>query len=184
MRAWQHYTRQHGPLMSAGIGFNMFFSITGLLATGFSVAGLVLRGQPALLDRIIASVAESAPGLLKVNGGDGLVDPEGPPEPGRPRLDRRHRRRRHRGHLAGLDRRPPGGPARRHDAGPAEAQPGGPQTARRRNPAAARRRPRDQLRCVARVRHGGRLGDRAAPAGPGRGRAAGRADQDRRAAGC
>jgi len=76
MRAWQHYTRQHGPLMSAGTGFNMFFSITGLLTTGFSIAGLVLRGQPALLDRIVASVAESAPGLLKVDGGDGLVDPK------------------------------------------------------------------------------------------------------------
>ena len=75
MRAWQHYNLQHGPLMSAGIGFNMFFSITGLLATGFSIAGLVLRGQPALIDRIIATVAESAPGLLKVNGGQGLVDP-------------------------------------------------------------------------------------------------------------
>lgn len=76
MRAWQHYTLQHGPLMSAGIGFNMFFSITGLLATGFSIAGLVLRGQPALLDTIISSVAQSAPGLLKVDGGTGLVDPK------------------------------------------------------------------------------------------------------------
>jgi membrane protein len=76
MRAWQHYTLQHGPLMSAGTGFNMFFSITGLLTTGFSIAGLVLRGQPALLDRIVASVAESAPGLLKVDGGEGLVDPK------------------------------------------------------------------------------------------------------------
>ncbi|HYH77721.1 MAG TPA: YihY/virulence factor BrkB family protein [Arthrobacter sp.] len=76
MRAWQHYNLQHGPLMSAGIGFNMFFSITGLLTTGFSVAGLVLRGQPALLDTIISSVAQSAPGLLKVNGGEGLVDPQ------------------------------------------------------------------------------------------------------------
>ena len=76
MRSWQHYNLQHGPLMSAGIGFNMFFSITGLLTTGFSVAGLVLRGQPVLLDRIIASVSESAPGLLTVNGGDGLVDPK------------------------------------------------------------------------------------------------------------
>ncbi|MCU1517904.1 MAG: ribonuclease, partial [Pseudarthrobacter sp.] len=56
MRAWQHYVLQHGPLMSAGIGFNMFFSITGLLATGFSIAGLVLRDQPALLDTIISSV--------------------------------------------------------------------------------------------------------------------------------
>ncbi|MBT2248469.1 YihY/virulence factor BrkB family protein [Arthrobacter sp. BHU FT2] len=76
MRAFRHYTLQHGPLMSAGIGFNMFFSITGLLATGFSVAGLVLRGQPALLDSIVTSVASSAPGLLKVDGGTGLVDPQ------------------------------------------------------------------------------------------------------------
>ena len=76
MRAFRHYTLQHGPLMSAGIGFNMFFSITGLLTTGFSIAGLVLRGQPALLDTIISSVAQSAPGLLKLNGGNGLVDPQ------------------------------------------------------------------------------------------------------------
>ena len=45
MRAFQHYNLQHGPLMSAGIGFNMFFSITGLLATGFSIAGLLLAGS-------------------------------------------------------------------------------------------------------------------------------------------
>lgn len=76
VRAGQHYGRQHGPLMSAGIGFRMFFSITGLLATGFSLAGLVLRGQPALLDRVVSSVAASAPGLLKVDGGEGLVDPQ------------------------------------------------------------------------------------------------------------
>jgi membrane protein len=76
MRAFQHYNLQHGPLMSAGIGFNMFFSITGLLATGFSIAGLLLRGQPALLDKVVASVATSAPGLLKVDGREGLVDPQ------------------------------------------------------------------------------------------------------------
>lgn len=76
VRVLQHYTRQRGPLMSAGIGFSMFFSITGLLTTGFSLAGLLLRGQQALLDRVVASVAEAAPGLLKVNGSEGLVDPE------------------------------------------------------------------------------------------------------------
>jgi membrane protein len=63
-------------LLSAGIGFRMFFSITGLLTTGFSVAGLVLRSQPALLDTIITTVAQSAPGLLKVGNGEGLVDPK------------------------------------------------------------------------------------------------------------
>lgn len=76
MRAMQHYSRQHGPLMSAGVGFNMFFAITGLLTTGFSVAGLILRDQPALLARVVASVADAAPGLLKINGSDGLVDPQ------------------------------------------------------------------------------------------------------------
>ncbi len=76
MRAFQHYNHERGPLMSAGIGFTMFFSITGLLTTGFSVAGLVLRGQPGLLDRLVASVARSAPGLLQVDGSEGLVDPQ------------------------------------------------------------------------------------------------------------
>ncbi|MEA5456262.1 YihY/virulence factor BrkB family protein [Sinomonas sp. JGH33] len=76
MRVWQYYNLQHGPLMSAGIGFNMFFSILGLLATGFSIAGLVLAGQPVLVDRIVQSVAQSAPGLLKVDGQDGLADPK------------------------------------------------------------------------------------------------------------
>jgi membrane protein len=76
VRALQQYNLQHGPLLGAGIGFNMFFSITGLLTTGFSIAGLVLRGQPALLDRIVSSVAASAPGLLKTGGREGLVEPE------------------------------------------------------------------------------------------------------------
>jgi membrane protein len=76
LRAFQHYNLQHGPLLSAGIGFRMFFSITGLLATGFSVAGLFLSAQPVLVGQIIKSVARAAPGLLKVGGRDGLVDPQ------------------------------------------------------------------------------------------------------------
>ena len=76
MRAFQQYNRQRGPLMAAGVGFNMFFSITGLLTTGFSVAGLVLRNDRVLLDAIITSVSKNAPGLLKVHGQNGLVDPE------------------------------------------------------------------------------------------------------------
>ncbi|WP_413250325.1 YihY/virulence factor BrkB family protein [Sinomonas flava] len=76
VRAFQQYSLQHGPLMSAGIGFNMFFSIFGLLATGFSFAALVLAGNPGLLDMVVQNVAKAAPGLLKVDGGDGLVDPQ------------------------------------------------------------------------------------------------------------
>jgi membrane protein len=76
VRAMQQYNLQRGPLLSAGIGFNMFFSITGLLTTGFSIAGLLLRDQPALLDRIVSSVSAAAPGLLTTEGREGLVAPE------------------------------------------------------------------------------------------------------------
>ncbi|WP_442853101.1 YihY/virulence factor BrkB family protein [Arthrobacter sp. MA-N2] len=75
MRAFNLYNLHNGPLLSAGIGFTMFFSITALLATGFAVTGLVLSGQPQLVDSIVSSVATSAPGLLKTRGGNGLVDP-------------------------------------------------------------------------------------------------------------
>ncbi|MBT8161256.1 MULTISPECIES: YihY/virulence factor BrkB family protein [Arthrobacter] len=75
MRAFNLYNLRHGPLMSAGIGFTMFFSVTGLLTTGFAITGLVLSGEPKLVDSIVSSVATVAPGLLKVDGGTGLVDP-------------------------------------------------------------------------------------------------------------
>lgn len=76
VRTMQLYGLRHGPLLSAGIGYNMFFSILGLLATGFSVAGLVLAGQPELVNKTVQLVAQSAPGLLKVNGQQGIADPK------------------------------------------------------------------------------------------------------------
>ncbi|WP_434618017.1 YihY/virulence factor BrkB family protein [Arthrobacter sp. A5] len=76
LRTMAQYNMRRGPVMAAGIGFTMFFSITGLLTTGFSIAALVLRSDKVLLDALVASVATSAPGLLKVDGGDGLVDPQ------------------------------------------------------------------------------------------------------------
>lgn len=76
MRSFQHYTRQYGPLLRAGIGFNMFFSVTGLLTTGFAIAQIVLGGNPALQDAVIDGVAAAAPGPLHIDGSEGLVDPQ------------------------------------------------------------------------------------------------------------
>ena len=73
LRAFQHYLRQHGPLLSAGIGFRMFFSITGLLATGLSLAGLVLSDQPALLDQVIKSVAVPRPACCRSTAARGWL---------------------------------------------------------------------------------------------------------------
>ncbi len=76
MRAFQHYTRQHGPLLSAGIGFNMFFSVTGLLTTGFAVAGIVPGRQPGPAECCDQQRGSGRPGAPQVNGGEGLVDPQ------------------------------------------------------------------------------------------------------------
>ncbi|MCU1573605.1 MAG: putative ribonuclease [Micrococcaceae bacterium] len=75
IRVIQQYNLQRGGLLSAGIGFNMFFAITGLLTIGFALAGLFLASDRVLLDAIIRNVAAAAPGLLKVSGSRGLVDP-------------------------------------------------------------------------------------------------------------
>jgi membrane protein len=154
MRSFQHYTRQHGPLMSAGIGFNMFFSITGLLATGFSIAGLVLGGKPALLDTIIASVAPKRPGAPEGERRRRPGGSAGPAQPGRAWLDGPHRRRRH-GHsslgwIAGLR----DGVRGVMSCLPLVVNPVL-KAARRRHPAAARRRPGDQRRSVPGFRHRG-----------------------------
>jgi membrane protein len=75
LRAWNQYNLWNGSILAAGVGVAMFFSITGLLATGFSIAALVLQTDPALLNAVVTTIAQGAPGLLQVNGHSGLVDP-------------------------------------------------------------------------------------------------------------
>jgi membrane protein len=75
LRAWNQYNLWNGSILASGIGVAMFFSITGLLATGFSIAALVLQADPALLNAVLTTIAQGAPGLLQVDGHTGLVDP-------------------------------------------------------------------------------------------------------------
>ncbi|WP_231391709.1 YihY/virulence factor BrkB family protein [Arthrobacter sp. 35W] len=75
VRALNHYNRRLGSLLASGIGVAMFFSISGLLTTGFSIAALALKSNPLLLDAVIANVATAVPGLLRIDGSEGLVDP-------------------------------------------------------------------------------------------------------------
>lgn len=75
VRVVNHYNLRNGSLLASGIGVAMFFSITSVLATGFSVAALVLRANQRLLDEVVRSISMAVPGLLAVNGQEGLVDP-------------------------------------------------------------------------------------------------------------
>lgn len=73
MRAFQLYTSRHGPLMAAGIAYNMFFAIAALLVAGFSITGLIVSGNEELQGLIVQAVDATTPGLI---GEDGLARPE------------------------------------------------------------------------------------------------------------
>ncbi|GAA2176855.1 hypothetical protein GCM10009784_25140 [Arthrobacter parietis] len=68
MRAFQLYTSRHGPLMAAGIAYNMFFAIAALLVVGFSIAGLVVAGNTELQQMIVRAVDRTTPGLIDTDG--------------------------------------------------------------------------------------------------------------------
>lgn len=79
MRAFQLYTQRHGPLMAAGIAYNMFFAVAALLVVGFSIAGLVVSGNPELQAMIVRAVDRTTPGLIDTDGpggGTGIARPE------------------------------------------------------------------------------------------------------------
>ncbi len=76
VRVLQLYNSRHGPLMAAGIAYNMFFAVAALLVVGFSIVGLVVSGNTQLQRIIIRAVDSTTPGLIATNGaepGSGLV---------------------------------------------------------------------------------------------------------------
>lgn len=79
VRTFQLYLRRHGPLMAAGIAYNMFFAIAALLVVGFSIVGLIIAGNTDLQQMIVRAVDSTTPGLIDTDGesgGNGLVTPE------------------------------------------------------------------------------------------------------------
>lgn len=73
VRTFQLYTLRHGPLMAAGIAYNMFFAIAALLVAGFSITGLIVSGNEELQGLIVQAVDSTAPGLI---GEGALAQPE------------------------------------------------------------------------------------------------------------
>jgi membrane protein len=74
VRTFQVYAMRRGPLMAAGIAYNMFFSVAALLVVGFAVAGLVAAGNAGLQNLIIRSADSAVPGLIDTGDG-GLATP-------------------------------------------------------------------------------------------------------------
>ncbi|KAM9861886.1 YihY/virulence factor BrkB family protein [Leucobacter sp. BZR 635] len=63
-RAFSHFTDVGGSVLSGGMSYQALFAVFAGVFVGFSVFGIVLRGQPELLATIIEQINVFVPGLL------------------------------------------------------------------------------------------------------------------------
>lgn len=70
-----HYMFHGGPLMAAGLAYQLLFASTALLVIGFSLLGMFLGRDSALQQSLVQSIGQAVPGLLDVGDGQGGVIP-------------------------------------------------------------------------------------------------------------
>lgn len=63
-----HYLFHGGPLMAAGLSYNLLFASTALLVLGFSGLGVLLGSNNEARSSVVALVEQSVPGLLSTSG--------------------------------------------------------------------------------------------------------------------
>ena len=66
-RSFSHFTDVGGSMLSGGMSYQALFAVFAALVVGFSIFGIVLRGQPELVDTIIEQINMFVPGLLGGN---------------------------------------------------------------------------------------------------------------------
>lgn len=75
VRVVTHYMFHGGPLMAAGLAYQLLFASTSLLVIGFSILGIVLGSDSALQQTLVQGISQFVPGLLDVGDGGGGVIP-------------------------------------------------------------------------------------------------------------
>ena len=81
-RSWDRYSKARGDVLAGGVTYVGFFSLVPALLLGFTVFGIVLRGSPELFDRVVASISDTLPGIVRDTAHpNGLIDASNPPTP-------------------------------------------------------------------------------------------------------
>lgn len=75
VRVLTRYGRDRGPILASGMAYQALFAVFAALWVAFSIAGLVVSGNTALQDAILAVLRDAVPGLIKDAAGDGAIDP-------------------------------------------------------------------------------------------------------------
>lgn len=74
VRVWTHYGSRRGPILAAGLAYQALFSVFAGLWAAFSLAGLIIGGNPGLREALLRVISTSVPGLID-RGDGGAIDP-------------------------------------------------------------------------------------------------------------
>lgn len=76
VRVFLFYASAQGPLLASGLAYQAIFAVFAALWVGFSIAGLIVAGNAALQQPIIALLSSAIPGLIKATPtSNGAIDP-------------------------------------------------------------------------------------------------------------
>jgi membrane protein len=73
VRAFLLYSEHRGPMLADSVTYRTLFSVFAGVLLGFSIAALVLAGNPVAWQALIDAVDAAIPGLV---GSGGLIDPD------------------------------------------------------------------------------------------------------------
>lgn len=73
LRVWFHYLEDNGPLIAAGMTYQALFALFAALWLAFSVAGFIVKGDPALQQTVFGSIDRFVPGLVGFGGSPGAI---------------------------------------------------------------------------------------------------------------
>jgi membrane protein len=76
VRVVLHYLDKLGPLLSFGLSYQAIFAVFAALWVGFAVAGVVVQGDPVLLNAVYRFISTNIPGLIGDGSGNGAITQE------------------------------------------------------------------------------------------------------------
>ncbi len=74
VRAVLLYVERRGPVLADAVTYRALFSVFAGVLLGFSIAALWLSGDDVAWNAVVSAVDSAVPGLIKTEGGSGVVD--------------------------------------------------------------------------------------------------------------
>ncbi|WP_341953960.1 YihY/virulence factor BrkB family protein [Salinibacterium sp. TMP30] len=76
VRVFLHYADKLGLVLAFGLSYQAIFAVFAALWVAFAVAGLVVQGDPALLNAVYNFISTNVPGLIGDGSGNGAITRE------------------------------------------------------------------------------------------------------------